>query len=52
VRNGCAAIDWSVKECTLASGREIEIVDVPGLRDFNKNAFVVRSPLPPPKDYL
>jgi hypothetical protein len=36
------AIDWSVRECTLDSGRGIEIVDVPGHRDFNKNAFIVR----------
>jgi translation elongation factor EF-1alpha len=37
-----AAINWSVRECTLASCREIEIVDVPGHRDFTKNVFVVR----------
>jgi translation elongation factor EF-1alpha len=38
-----AAVNWKVKECTLASGREIEIVDVPGHPHFNKNAFIVRT---------
>jgi hypothetical protein len=41
-----AAITWKAKECRLTSGREIEVVDVPGHRDFNRSAFIVRAPCP------
>jgi hypothetical protein len=35
---------WSIRECTLASGREIEIVNVPGHCDYISNTYVVCIP--------
>jgi hypothetical protein len=39
-----AAMHWSIRECTLASGREIEIVNVPGHCDYINNTYVVCIP--------
>ncbi|ELR14827.1 elongation factor Tu GTP binding domain containing protein [Acanthamoeba castellanii str. Neff] len=36
-------IDWHTRECTLSSGREIEIVDLPGHCDFIKNTSIGAS---------
>jgi translation elongation factor EF-1alpha len=36
-------MEWRVVDCTLNNGREVELVDVPGHRDFLKTTVLVRS---------
>jgi hypothetical protein len=41
------AMQWRVMDCMLPNGREVEMVDVPGHRDYLKPTILVRPPPPP-----